>query len=81
MVDLIRLKKNEEAFQKLYADSHIFDGITDIDIYNKIKPKILWILKEPNDKNQASWDQRIFHKDVSTYKKWRKTYKLIRVCL
>jgi len=77
MVDKSKIDGNEAEFNKIYKDSHIFDGITDFSIYNEITPKILWILKEPNDKNEASWDQRTFHKDVSVYPKWRKTYKLI----
>jgi hypothetical protein len=77
MIDENKLKENEENFSKIYGDSFISDGITDINIYNDIKPKILWILKEPNDISESSWDQRDFHKDVSTYNDWRRTYKLI----
>jgi hypothetical protein len=77
MININKVKENEKEFTQIYGEHHIFDGITDIDVYNKTEPKILWILKEPNDKDGSSFDLRDLHKNVSQYKKWRKTYKLI----
>jgi len=76
---LLVSKKRRDDNRVYYVPNPVVNSLkTDIDIYNKVTPKILWILKEPNDKNEATWDQRAFHnKDISLYKKWRKTYKLI----
>jgi hypothetical protein len=59
----------------------IYDGITNISKFRKSKIKILWILKEAHKANNTPWNHRDFHKDVSGYKYWRKTYqKIMYVC-
>jgi hypothetical protein len=55
----------------------ISDGIVDYDRFEKAAHRILWVLKEPNDKNRTEWDLRKFLKDVTIYPKWRRTYKKI----
>ena len=59
----------------------VYDGITNLSAYKKSKYKILWILKESNkSKPDETFYLRGFHKDVTDYKLWRKTYnKLIYV--
>lgn len=69
----------EEINQRLkrQINNIIYDGVTNYGIFKETNPKILWILKEPNDRSQASWDLREFHKNVTKYRLWRRTYKLI----
>lgn len=53
------------------------DGITDVDRFYKAKYKILWILKEANWDSEQVCPLRGFHKNVTTYPNWRRTYKPI----
>jgi len=56
----------------------VLDGITDIKMYKKAKPRILWILKEANKSTpKEQWNHRNFHKEVNNYKLWRQTYQKI----
>ena len=77
MVDIDKLNELEKLYPTIYGNNIIYDGITDIEEYNISPIKILWILKEPDAKKQASWDLRKQHKNVKTYKYWKRTYKLI----
>lgn len=76
MVDNERLEQIDLEL-KTNQSSLITDGITDIGQYIKTTPKILWILKEPNDKDHASCDLKAFHRNIFSYPKWRRTYSLI----
>ncbi len=60
---------------KSYKGNFVSDGIIDENTYNTIKPKILFITKEPNDPNIGEWDYRrlwnynynIFEKRISQW--------------
>lgn len=66
-------------FQSLYPNKNLVkDGIANIDKFNKISPKILWILKEAVDEDKTAWDLCEFmNETVTTYPKWYATWKLI----
>ncbi len=49
------LLKDWESSMPKYHDSFIGDGIINEDEYQKASPKILFIMKEPNDKSQTKW--------------------------
>jgi hypothetical protein len=76
-LNIEKLNELEKTFSDVYDNNVIFDGITNINEYKKTPVKILWVLKEPNDPNQASWDLRKLHKNITEYSEWRRTYKLI----
>jgi hypothetical protein len=64
-------KKMSEIWNPL-----IIDGITNTERYFNSRERILWILKEANESKgeNAPKDHRDFHKDVTTYKDWQKTF-------
>lgn len=67
-------KKQDELdveINKIWKDPFV-DGITNYEMYIKAPVKILWILKEPN--NKGGGNQREFHKDVRDYIYWKNTY-------
>lgn len=68
------LKHEKELDTEISAiwDKPFFDGITDFKLYKKAPVKILWILKEPNGKGGGN--QRIFHKEILYYNRWKSTY-------
>jgi len=57
----------------------VFDGITNQKRFKEVNPKILWILKESNtgDNPREKSCHRDFHKNVTDYPLWRRTYKKI----
>jgi hypothetical protein len=55
----------------------IRDGITNPERFVKAPFKILWILKEANDPDGSGWDLREFHRNVTVYSNWRRTYSKI----
>ncbi len=50
------------------------DGIVDVDLYNKQRLRILWVLREPNGGDFPFMD---FLRDVTVYPKWEKSYGLV----
>lgn len=73
-------KRLEEINDRLLKENEflVLDGITDYDQFGKSGLKILWIMKEANQSNTPHADDlRIFHRNVKTYPRWRRTYKLI----
>lgn len=50
------------------------DGIVDVDMYNKQRLRILWVLREPNGGDFSFMD---FLRDVTQYPKWEKSYGLV----
>jgi hypothetical protein len=83
MVDREQLKQVDAEFEKRYPGKIILDGITNLEIYEKTNPKILWILKEANSPDSSEWDMRPYHndgfkgKDGKPYKYWQRSYGLI----
>jgi hypothetical protein len=61
----------------------IFDGIVNVERYEKARIKILWILKEPHDKGNGGWDMRDFLKNPKELTKrtdkwvWKRTFKMM----
>jgi len=58
----------------------VLDGITDFSTFESSSMKILWILKEANqdpEKGPHKDDLTNYHRNVTTYKNWRRTYKMI----
>lgn len=73
-------KRLEEINHNLAKENEflVLDGITDYDQFGKSGMKILWIMKETNQSNTPHADDlRNFHKNVKTYPRWRRTYKVI----
>lgn len=67
----------DESISKIWKNS-IRDGIVNLTKYQNSKFKILWVLKEPNNGGPGGdWSLRDFHKDVTVYSRWRKTYQKI----
>lgn len=68
----------DESISKIWENA-IYDGIVDLEMYKNSEFKILWILKEANNGGTGlrGWNQREFHKNVSGYPNWRRTYKKI----
>jgi hypothetical protein len=68
------IEKEKELDLKMSKiwDNPRLDGITDFEKYIKAPVKILWILKEPNEKKGGN--HRNFHKDVRDYGLWTRTY-------
>jgi hypothetical protein len=78
MVDREQLKRVDAEFEKRYPGKVILDGITNLEIYEKTSPKILWILKEANSPDSSGWDMRPYHNDkLKSYKYWHRSYGLI----
>jgi hypothetical protein len=50
------------------------DGIVDEKIYESQRPKILWVLREPNGEG---FDFMDYLKDVTAYPKWKQSYGLV----
>lgn len=72
------IKEFDNKIRQEWGSPIIFDGIIDIECYLEAKPKILWILKEGNEKNpNEDRNHREFHQDVTVYKGWKSTYKKI----
>jgi len=70
----------EEINQSLALENEhlVLDGVTNYDQFGKSGLKILWIMKETNQSNTPHADDlRNFHRNVKTYPKWRRTYKMI----
>jgi hypothetical protein len=70
---------NEEELRRKYPNA-VLDGIIHPETYRKSPIKILWILKEVNDKDGGCWDLRAFlgNKDsLKTYSKWKSTIGLV----
>jgi hypothetical protein len=58
----------------------VLDGVTDFSTFESSSMKILWILKEANqdpEKGPHKDDLTNYHRNVTTYKNWRRTYKMI----
>ena len=73
-------KKLEEINENLQKENPLvtLDGITDYNEFSNVNPKILWILKEPNQNGAPHADDlRNFHLDVRRYHNWKKTYQLM----
>ena len=68
----------DETIKKEWSSPVMYDGITNIERYKKVNPKILWILKETNENgNGDDRYHREFHEDVTVYPYWKRTYKKI----
>ncbi len=72
----------DAEIKKAYGKNSVVDGITDMSRYKKADPKILWILKEANNSHTSNpnENQRDFHTDVTSYPKWKLTFKRIISC-
>lgn len=75
---------NEDFFDKTIKQnwgkdglSVVFDGITNLEKYSKSPIKILWILKEGNERKHEDRNHREFHSCVTWYSGWKSTYKNI----
>jgi len=79
MINIQELNRLDKEIREKYCDS-VLDGIIDTALYKKIKPKILWILKETNDSGGGDWDLREFLSDkgkLTNYDRWKSTYGLV----
>ncbi len=74
----IALQKNNDSY-KTRNGVLKSDGIVNINEYLSLEDskKIMWVLKEPNWDNHSDVNMIDFFKDVTTYPKWKRTYKLI----
>ena len=50
------------------------DGIVNEDVYSGQRPKILWVLREPNGEG---FDFLDYLRDVTAYPKWKQSYGLV----
>jgi hypothetical protein len=77
---LIKEKELDNKIKTIWLNPFL-DGITNYDLYSKASIKLLWILKEPNGRNNSeSRDMRIYHADVSGYDYWQVTFRnMIRI--
>jgi hypothetical protein len=67
----------DEEIKKNWGESATFDGITNIEEFQKAPVKILWILKEANngdEENPILFYQREFHKDITKQNREGKNY-------
>jgi hypothetical protein len=67
----------DEEIRNSWGNNATFDGITDIEEYQKASVKILWILKEANngdEENPILFYQRDFHKDITKQNREGKNY-------
>lgn len=55
----------------------VFDGITNLEKYNCAPVKILWVLKEGNERKHEDRDHREYHSCVTWAPGWKSTYKNI----
>ena len=72
----VRIKSSAKEFR----GNPIYDGIVNEVLYNDVKPRILWVLKEANDEGNEAWDMRgALRNDIKTsmgFKKgWDKTFR------
>lgn len=66
----------DEIIRQEWGSPIIKDGIIDIEKFLTAKPKILWVLKEGNEKSpNKDRDHREFHENVTVYPKWSITYE------
>ena len=75
----------DERIREVYGKSSHLDGITNLAKYKETEPKILWILKEMNNKENEPMNQREFHIELQRhnnekYPFWKDTYKRIIEC-
>jgi hypothetical protein len=62
---------------KIWGEDAFLDGITCHKKFNKAKYKILWILKEVNDRDNKNHNRREFHGKVQGVQTF---YNIMRVC-
>lgn len=73
---LVKSKMTNEA-EDIYP---VCDGIVKEKEYSQSKFKILWILKEPHDKEGGDWDMKKFigdKKELMSYPNWKRTFNPI----
>ena len=74
------LKVDKQLLELQSRDPSIVpDGAVDLERYLTVRPRILWILREPNGPDPCDpWDLRQFlREELSTYKSWQATYGLV----
>jgi hypothetical protein len=83
MTNKKKLKKIDEQIINTYKNNVILDGIVNFDIFSKVTPKILWILKESNIttdvyKDKGWWRLTDYlDEDIKEYHDWKRTWGLV----
>lgn len=70
--EYLKIENEMDAEMATIWEKPYLDGITDFENYKKATTKLLWILKEPN--SIGGGNQRVFHKDVRDYSRWKSTF-------
>jgi len=72
LIEYSEKEKILDSEMSIIWENPYLDGITDYEFFQKASVKILWVLKEPNGKGGGN--QRVFHKEVFYYNRWKSTY-------
>jgi len=72
MEEYLKIENEMDVEMAKIWEKPYLDGITDFENYKKATKKLLWILKEPN--SIGGGNQRVFHKDVRDYSRWKGTF-------
>jgi hypothetical protein len=73
----LRQDELDEEIKKTWGEDSFLDGITNFEKYQRAKVKILWILKEVNNRDGRHHNRREYHEKYAT----QKTYlNMMLVC-